>query len=336
MISPRLEHFGTSPNDEIVNRVEIVGGGLRAKIMTWGATLQDLRLEGFDFPLILGSEELTNYFQSLRNCGAIVGPVANRISNGQAELQGEMLNLDRNERKITTLHGGFQGLSLVNWQFDEIHDDSCVLAYTFKDLQGGFRGNLNISVEYSLRTAGALTIILRAQTDRTTFCNLAHHGYWNLDGSENLQDHKMKIFAHQYLPIDDNKIPLGAPQAVEDGRFDYLEFRPIWQLGETHLDHNFCLDASREALQPACTLRSEDIELNVFTTEPGLQVYDGYMLNTAPNLGLNGTPYQSMAGIALEPQKWPDAPNQPSYPSILITPESPYYQRSEFYIRPRQ
>lgn len=325
--------FSMAPDGSPVQSVEISNGGVTATVMTWGAALQDLRREGTPHSLVLGSPDFAAYLGPMRYFGAIVGRVANRIEGGRAMLDGQSFDFDRNEAGRTTLHGGTTGSSQRNWRLEGNDATSCRMTLVLGHGEDGFPGNLAISATYSLDDEGALEIALEGRTDRPTFCGLAHHSYWNLDGTADLARHRLAVSADTYLPVDAELIPLGAPASVEGTGFDFRQMRHVLGGAAIPLDHNFCLRDSGHGLRPACTLAAGDLRLDVTTTAPGLQVYDGANLATAPFAGHAGFPYGAHAGIALEPQHWPDAPHHPDFPSVVLRPDDAYVQRSRFHIR---
>jgi len=326
----RVTDFGLAPDGTPVKRVEIANGGSTAFVMTWGASLQDFRIDGIEYPLVLGSPTLPPYWDPMRYFGAIVGRVANRIAAGRATLDGENLTLECNESGRNMLHGGDQGSWAVPWSLVGYDAHSCQMRVVLPDGQGGFPGAIDLLVTYALDGNGALSIDLAATSNAPTFCALAHHSYWNLDGRSDVSQHHLKVSADRYLPVDAYGVPTGRPQHVYGTVFDYHTARPIG----AELDHNFCLNAE-QVMQQACTLEAGGLRLDVETTEPGLQVYSGKHINTGRALGLCGAPYGAGAGVALEPQHWPDAPNQPDYPSIVLRPGQVYRQRSVFRVQRR-
>ena len=324
------ERFGSGPDGETVHRVTLANGGVTARIMTWGAGLTELRLGGTGHSLVLGSSEFAPYLSVMRSFGVIVGRVANRIAGGRAPLNGRMLDLERNENGVTTLHGGERGAGSANWRLDGHDASSCRLSIRLADGQGGFPGNLDLMATYRLEPDGAQTLTVEGRTDAPTFCNPANHAYWNLDGTPDLSGHRLTVHAQTYLPVDSHKIPLGPIQPVDGTRFDFRNARSVILPGDGLLDHNFCLDGGA-ALRPACRLEASTIILDVATSEPGLQLYEGAHINTAPFFGHGGQPYGRNAGLAIEPQRWPDAPNHPGFPSILLLPGQTYQQVSRFH-----
>lgn len=328
----RRIRFGEDPTGAPVEAATLRSGGATARVMTWGATLLDYRIADVDHALVLGAPSLAPYFSAMRYFGATVGRVANRIANGHAMIDGAAHAFDRNENDRSTLHGGAQGCSDRNWRLEDCDAAACRMTLRLPDGLGGFPGDLDIAATYALDDAGALDILYEATTNAPTLCNLAHHSYWNLDGSSDASAHRLTVFAERYLPVDVTQIPVGPSATVAETRFDFRRARPVTRPGDGPLDHNFCLaDAPTPALRPACVLESASgVRLQVSTTEPGLQIYDAGGLDTGSTPGHGGAPYGARAGVAIEPQRWPDAPNQPGYPSILLRPNERYRQASRF------
>lgn len=321
--------FGTAPDGSPVHRVVLARAGTQAAVMTWGASLQDFRLGALSRPLVLGSPEFAPYLGPMRYFGAIVGRVANRIAGGRAPLLGRILDLERNEGGRNTLHGGSTGCSDLNWTLDGRDDHACRLTLTMPDGEGGFPGALHLAVTYALDHAGALVIGMEGRSDAPTFCNLAHHSYWNLDGGADIDGHRLAVGASAYLPVDAASIPLGAPHPMADTRFDFRAPRPVRLSGDAPLDHNFCLEGDG----PACVVSTGAATLTMTTTEPGLQVYDGAGLQTGDASTLHDAPYGPRAGLALEPQGWPDAPNHSGFPDITLMPGDTYRQTTRFHVQ---
>lgn len=321
--------FGTTPEGDEVYLVQIGNGGTTASIMTWGASLQDLRTACVDHSLVLGASELAPYLGPMRYFGAVVGPVANRIANGRMRVAGNEYRLDRNENDATTLHGGSQGFGERNWTLESHDEHTCILSLRHPDGLCGFPGNMDVQVSYSVETSGALCVEIRGKTDKPTYFGPAFHAYWNLDGMADLSNHRLSIMASTYLPVDEKLIPVGEPRPVEDTHFDFR----TPHTPDGRLDINFCLSRTQTELRRVCRLETDRLSLEIETTEPGLQVYDGGSLNTAPWSGHLGRIYGTNAGIAIEPQFWPDAPNHDDYPSNLLMPGEEYIQRSCFDIQ---
>ena len=322
----KVESVCEAPDGTRVAQVEISNGGARARILSWGATLQELRLDGIPHSIVLGSPDPEAYFGPMRYFGAIVGPLANRIAGGRLVIDGREHGLERNDNGRTTLHGGTGGFAFRNWEVARRWPERVELRLAHPDGLGGFPGPIAATVEYSLDADGALSIGIGGGARQPTVFGPAFHGYWSLDGGADLSGHLLEVDAGTYLPVDGDQIPEGAPAPVAGTGFDYREPRAP----DAGLDHNFCLADGQGRLRRACTLRAGGLKLDVETTEPGLQVYAGGNVETAPFAGHGGIPYGANAGIAIEPQFWPDAPNQPGYPSPVLRPGESYRQVSRF------
>lgn len=332
------EHFGTDPEGGAVRRIRLAGGGLRASVLTWGAVVQELRLDGHDRPLTFGFERLDDYVAHSVFYGAMVGRYANRIAHGRFIIDGERFETDGNDNGHT-LHGGSAGIDRRNWELREHGPDFVTLKLADPDGAMGFPGTLAIACTYRLRPPATLAIELSAETDRPTLCNLAHHSWFNLDdgGAGDVLGHRLSIAASAYLPIDGECIPTGAVLPVEGTEFDFRRARTIRApagMPPTDYDHNFCLAAARRPLAQAAWLQGarSGVEMEVWSTEPGLQFFSG---NAAPRSvpGLDGIRYGQNAGICLEPQVWPDSPNRPYFPQAVLRPGEEYRQLTEYRFR---
>ncbi|MDU9004199.1 aldose epimerase family protein [Sedimentitalea todarodis] len=317
---------GRTPDGRDVRQISLRGGGLTATVLTYGATLQSLRCDGHSHSLILGSPDFSAYLADMHHFGAIVGPVANRVAGGRFELDGITYRLDRNENAQNTLHGGSAGFHTRVWEVVDHGPAHCTLTITQADGLGGFPGDLQVSARYSLEDDHALRIDISGQAKAVALFNPAFHGYWNLDGSRDLSGHRLKIAANSYLPLDANLIPAGSPQPVQDTPFDYRFPRPP----DPALDHNFCVAPRRGSLREVAQVTTSGHRLALETTEPGLQVYAAGQTTSGDWPGHDGIPYGCNAGIALEPQLWPNAPNRPDFPSARIEAGQQIVQTSRF------
>ncbi|WP_422048682.1 aldose epimerase family protein [Shimia sp.] len=321
--------WGHMPDGSAVHRIILKGGGLTAHLLTYGAVLQDLRLAGHDAPLVLGFAEFAPYLTHSPYFGATAGRFANRIRDGHLELDGQSYQLDRNFIGKHTLHGGADSMGKRLWEIAAEAEDSATLQITLPDGHMGFPGSLTARVSFALLEGGVLDIRMRAETDRTTLCSLAHHSYFKLDSADTISEHSLQIAAQTYLPVDAELIPTGAQAPVAGTGFDFRQSAPVRQAHP--VDHNFCLSAAREALRPVATLKSaaSGVTMRCLTTEPGLQVYDGENINIALP-GLDGQPMGAYAGIAMEPQVWPDAHHHDDFPQAVLRPGETYQQHTQF------
>jgi aldose 1-epimerase len=317
-----------------VLRASIAGGGMSARILSWGAVVQDLRLEGHRPPLVLGFERFDDYPARSPYFGAVVGRFANRIAGGRFAIDGEEFVIDRNEHGKHTLHGGRAGTGRRPWRIVDLGPDTVTLGILDPDGWMGFPGNLDVQCTYRLGGSGRLSVEMEASADRTTPCSLAHHSYFNLDdgGAGDILSHRLTIAADRYLPTDDDDIPTGAILPAAGTPHDFRVKRPVGLSGAATIhDHNYCLATVRGPMRPAARLEGarSGIAMAVATTEPGLQFYAGHGI--APGMaGLDGIRYGACSGLCLEPQAWPDAPNRPEFPNALLRPGERYRQRTEY------
>lgn len=330
-----VETFGETPEGDPVHRLRIAGGGLTAQVMTWGAVVQDLRLEGHAPPLMLGFADFAPYPVHSPHFGAIAGRCANRIAEGRFTLDGRTWQLNRNFQDRHHLHGGARGFGKCVWTIADHGPDFVVLEVVAADGDMGYPGRLTARCTYRVAT-GALRVILEAETDAPTLCNLAQYSYFNLDdgGASSILDHKLQIPANAYLPVDATMIPTGEIQSVAGTDFDFRAMRAIRKEqdgSQICYDENFCVSIERTALRAVARVAGarSGVQMEVFSTEPGLQFYAGHKLvPTVPGLG--SILYDRWSGFCLEPQVWPDAANRPEFPSTVLRPGERYRQETEY------
>lgn len=328
-----IETFGYMPDGTEVARITLQAGELTAHFLSYGAILQDLRLNEHPHSLVLGLNSLEDYQAHSPYFGAIVGRCANRIADGTFSMDGKPYQLDQNERGCHTLHGGSDGLSNQVWRIADVSLDQLTLECELADGHMGFPGAMTIRCRYHLLQNATLAIDLEATCDAPSLCNLAHHSYFNLDGRPTIDQHHLQVHAEHYTPIDKALIPTGEITQVDSTPFDFRSGKAA-MMPDQLLDHNFCLSETRRECSHVATLSSKasGISLDVFSTEPGLQVYDGSAINVAAT-GIDDRTYGPHAGLALEPQIWPDAPNKPHFPSSRLDPNTTYRQQTKFRFR---
>ncbi|WP_375279937.1 aldose epimerase family protein [Pseudooctadecabacter sp.] len=306
--------FGTTKQGEDVHAVTLSGHGLSATVLTLGAIVQDVRLDGIDRSLTVGSDRLADYEGDLCYHGAIVGPVANRISGGTATINGFEHQLERNFVGKHTLHSGERGLHTRVWSVEDQTDNSLTLALSVPNGDFGLPGNRTFTGKFSITQGPALTLSITSTTDENTFVNATNHSYWCLGDTGTMAGHTLRIDAETYLPTTDEALPTGEVAEVAGTGFDFRTTTPL-TLGMTPYDNTFVAARARRALTPVLTLATDAIEMTVATTEPGVHIYDD-----RPNYG----------AIAVECQGWPDAPAHPHFPSILLTPDAPVTQTTRW------
>ena len=336
MVKPLVEEVGRTPDGHAVHRVALEGGGLRARILTWGAVVQDLFIEGHEPSLVLGFPRFADYPAYSPYFGAIAGRYANRIRDGRFTLDGVTHQLDTNFLGKHHLHGGVRGVGKRIWQIEDHGADFIRLGIICRDGEMGYPGRCTISCIYRLAD-GALEVELQAETDAPTLVNLTHHSYFNLEngGAGDILDHRLQMSADTYTPVDEELIPVGR-ETVHDTVHDFRFQRLIWTNDGTGLpyayDHNYCLSEDRTELRQVARVEapSSGVSMDVLTTEPGLQFYSGGKLGGRPANGFHGQPYENFAGFALEPQIWPDSPNHPDWPQAVLRPGERYLHRMSY------
>jgi aldose 1-epimerase len=303
---PRDVDFGVTPGGERVERHVLDNGRLRAAVLTYGATLQRLQVaDGTD--VVLGLPTLDDYLHRSRYFGAVVGRYGNRIAGGRFTLDGTEHRLAVNDG-AHSLHGGVRGYDKRVWRVESADRAAVLLSLVSPDGEEGYPGELRASVRYVL-DGDALRLEYRATTDAPTVVNLTNHSYFNLAGSGDVRGHVVTMEADRYLPVDGGKIPTGEQAPVAGTPFDFTApARVDARLGGRY-DHCFVLQGRVAVTDPAGGRSME-----VTTTEPGVQFYTGHMLDGA------ATPFGPFAGLCLETQRFPDAPNRPSFPSAVLRP----------------
>ena len=319
--------------------------GVSARILSYGATLQSLMgpdRAGKIADVMLGYDDLASYVDHPNFFGVTVGRYANRIAGGRFTLDGKAYQLPLND-KVNSLHGGGKGFDKVPWKIVSVKSGptaTLVLGYRSLDGDSGYPGNLDVTVTYTLDEAGNLGIAYDAKTDKPTIVNMTNHAIFDLAGegsSGGAYGHRLTIPAKAITPVDDKLIPTGALQPVDGTVFDFRNGRIVGegirdgrdqQIRYGHgYDHNFALDKGLTA-KPELAARLEDPTsgrvLEVLTTEPGVQFYTGNFLD-GTFIGKKGHLYRMGDGIALEPQKFPDAPNKPNFISARVDPGKPYH-----------
>lgn len=313
--------FGTTASDLAVEKITLTAHGLTASVLTKGATLQSVRLDGVAHDLTLGSESLTDYEGKMRHHGSLVVPVVNRLSGAAAKIRGAAFHFEANQAGKHTLHGGAAGGQHKVWAVEQLTETHVTLGLHLPDGEGGFPGNRHIRARFSVSEGPALRMEVTASTDAPTLFNAANHSYWNLDGTETWAGHDLRIAANNYLPTTEDFTPTGEIAPVA-GAMDFRRGRVVTP-ADTVLDTNFCLSGGRQALRDVLWLRGvSGVTLTVATTEAGIQVYD------ARNAARPGKGFYE--GLAIEAQAWPDAPNHVGFPSIDLSPGEDVTQVTEW------
>ncbi|WP_417688050.1 aldose epimerase family protein [Roseibium sp.] len=328
-----VREFGRLADGTLVEEVTLKKGALEAKVLTYGAVIRDLKFNGKS--VVLGFEDLQSYVDHSPDFGSVPGRCANRIKNARCTIEGTEYQLGANVDGKHHLHGGATGFGRRVWSLEQHDKASVLLKYVSADGEEGYPGRVEALCRYTLTGSGALRVKLTATTDKTTIVNLTQHSYFNLDGSDTILDHTLEIAADTYLPMSEEFLPTGEIRKVEWTPHDFRDGRRLRRKpGEEGVifDHNFCLaDAPRDEVAFAAALEDKngDCRMEVWTTEPGVQLYDGYKIDV-PVPGLDGTRYGAHAGLCLETQRWPDSVNNRNFTDVLLQPGETYTHVTEF------
>ncbi len=304
--------------------------GMEVKAMDYGCIIMSVKIDGRDGKsrdIVLGFDTIDSYSGMHPYFGAVIGRYANRISGAEFLLDGDQYGLSPNSG-MHHIHGGVKGFDKVLWT-GEMSDDSVVFSYLSPDGEEGYPGNLAVKVVYTLTENNEIVIEYRAETDKDTVINLTNHSYFNLDGdgSGSILDHELMMNADTFLPTDPESIPTGEIRSVKNTPFDFSGFTKIGKRinsGDKQLmsaggyDHNFIINNRGGGLEKAAVLKSaaSGISLEVFTTEPGIQLYSGNYLDGRIK-GKNGV-YGSRSAVCLETQHFPDSVHFPEFPSVVL------------------
>jgi len=309
----------------------ITSSVLTATLLPQGAALVGLRHHKIPHDLVLGFADPAAHASVPIYAGALVGPVANRIANGEITLDGVRYQLPRNEAGETTLHSGPDGLHAETWHTLTHETDSITFTTTLQPNACGLPGTRHIRATYALLDC-TLTLKITATTDAPTPLNIAAHPYWNLDGTVDLSGHQLHLATDHYLPTNSKNLPTGEIKSARGSALDFTETAKIPRIPD--LDVNYCLaDAPRTAPCYAATLIGQSgATLRIATTAPGLQVYNGAFLPNLTGVLRGHRDLGPYGAVALEPQHWPDAPNQPGFPAITLRPGATYTQITTYEI----
>ncbi len=291
----------------------LTDGDMRASILNYGAITQGWWYK--DVPLVLGFDDPTAYFADKSYMGAIVGRVANRIGGAKFDLDGVSFELSANEGE-NTLHGGVEGLSKQFWNLEQSEPNTAVLSYLSRDGESGFPGDVRFEVRVTIKSP-RLIYTFAAHSDRPTPISLTQHNYYTLGSDEGVDGHKLTLASRRYLAIDDEGVPSGRLRSTKEGDLDFSTPKPIRHVPDG-IDHYFCFAEDRDPRARVAVLTAPSgLSLSAYSDQYGAQVYSRASL--AP-------PLSGSAGVCIEPSGYPNAPNIPTFPSIVVEPDNPYRQ----------
>jgi aldose 1-epimerase len=340
--------FGTLPDGTTIEAFTWSNrSGIELRAITLGCTIVSLAVpdrDGVPGDIVLGHDRLEAYLRHTAYFGAVVGRYANRIAQGRFPLDNRIVELTRNEGPHH-LHGGVYGFDKQLWAAIGVscaEGTGVVFSRVSPDGEEGYPGTLNARVRYLLNDANELRVDYEADTDRPTIVNLTQHSYFNLSAGavDDVLGHRLTLSADVYTPVDHELIPTGALEQVSGTPFDFRSPTPVgaridspdaqldYGLG---YDHNWVIRRDGPGLVRAARLAdpSSGRTLDVFTTEPGVQFYSGNRLD-GRTIGKRGDVYNPRAGLCLETQHFPDAPNHPQFPSAVVRPGIRYRSQTVF------
>ena len=335
-VTLKVERFGTVDGKEVSLYTLTNRNGVEARITNFGGILVSLKVPDRNGQLedvVLGYDNLSDYAEGNPGyLGALIGRYGNRIAKGRFSLNGVEYTLATNNNE-NHLHGGVKGFDKVVWTARPLKTRGVTaleLTYLSRDGEEGYPGNLRVRVVYTLTDNNELKIDYFTTTDKDTVVNLTHHSYFNLAGAGNgdILNHKLMINASRFTPVDATLIPTGELKNVKGTLFDFTQPTAIGariNMDDEQLkrgngyDHNWVLDGRAGALRRVAEV-SEPVTgrtMEIWTTEPGLQLYTGNYLSEAKP-GKGGKTYKQHYGFALETQHFPDSPNEPKFPSTVL------------------
>ena len=336
------DRFGTLPDGSPAYRYSLTNAnGLIARLTNWGATLTELHVpdrSGRLGDVVLGFDNLDQYLGEHPYFGATIGRVANRIAAGRFTLDGRVHQLSRNAGPHH-LHGGMRGFDRVLWRAERLPTPAVGVRFSHVSPDGdeGYPGRLEVAVTMALTDADELVMDFTATTDQATPVNLTNHAYFNLAGQGDVLGHQLEIRADYFTPTDLELIPTGTLDPVEGTPLDFRHPTAIGaRLGQLSgdppgYDHNFVI--TRPGKGPALAALvfepATGRTMEVTTTEPAVQLYTANAFDGTIT-GKRGIGYRRYAGLALETQHFPDALNQPDFPSIVLRPGETYRQTTVF------
>ena len=333
--------FDLSVNDKLTMLFTLKNkSGIVCQITNYGGRVVSLWTpdrDGNFEDIVLGYDHIQGYLGSNEKYfGAIIGRYANRIGNGSFLLNGKQYHLQKNDGK-NHLHGGGRGFNRVVWDAKLIDEQKLELSYLSPHGEEGYPGNLSVKVHYTLTDKDELKIEYWATTDAPTPVNLTHHSFFNLQGAGNggIQNHKLKIDADNYTPVDSTLIPTGKIISVAGTPMDFRKAKFIGKQIDDDFeqlifgngyDHNWVLNKKNDEISLAAEVTEPNTgrSMQVFTNEPGIQFYTGNFLNGLDK-GKNGKPYYRREAFCLETQHFPDSPNHQNFPNTILQPGEAYF-----------
>ncbi|XP_034106797.1 galactose mutarotase [Drosophila albomicans] len=320
--------------------------GMSVAVLTLGAIVQSIKVPDHNGKLediCLGYDDVAGYYRN-QKCyfGAIVGRVANRVARGQFKMCGKDIHLSRNFKDRYHLHGGYVGFDSVIWDVVGIHKDGVTMQHISPDGHEGYPGEVTVNINFSLNDAGCFGMRIEARAKATTCINIANHAYFNLaghgTGKDTLMQHMIMIKASKLVDTDQEQIPTGKLMPLRNTPYDFSTLtnlgKRINQVSRCPIcgfDNSYCTDVDpnqvklvARAVHP-CSGRY----MEVHTNQPALHLYTANNLpdeerGDVENIGKEGSHYVKHGSFCMETQRYPDAMNNPEFPSIMLNPGQLY------------
>ena len=321
--------------------------GMQVDIINYGGIITSLKVpdkNGETEDIVLGYNKLEDYINENPYFGSIIGRYGNRIAKGKFNLNGNQYTLATNNDE-NHLHGGNIGFDKVIWEAEtkiNSNSSSLILKYLSRDMEEGYPGNLYTTVTYKITNDNSVEIKYEAQTDKTTVINLTQHSYFNLSGdfNQSILNHKVKINANQFLPVNKSLIPTGNKLNVSMTPFDFRNYKEIKKdinaddlqlnFGNGY-DHCWVLNDYKNGYRLVASAFHEESGrlMEVYSDQPGLQFYTGNFLDGSLPQKEEGF-YNFRSGFCMETQHFPNSPNQPDFPSVTLNPNEKYNSKTTY------
>ena len=345
--SALLHAYGKLADQTPINQVTLTNSnGVSVDVINYGGIITRIETPGSNGNMgniVLGMDNLEDYTNATTYFGAIIGRFGNRIANGKFSLNGTDYQLATNDG-ANHLHGGVQGFDKKVWTmapFSTENSAGVTLSLVSPDGDQGYPGELTTQVTYTLTNKNTLDMQFVAKTNKPTIINMTQHSYFNLAGKGDILDHQMQINSNAITPVDGGLIPTGELMQVAGTPFDFRNPKAIGKeiniddeqlkLGKGY-DHNFVLKnkPNHDLIEAANVYEpSSGRTLTVYTEEPAVQFYSGNFLDGSSKQA-SGLVHKQRSGFCLEPQHFPDAPNQPTFPSTTLLPGEVYSTRTVY------
>ena len=340
--------YGITKDNKKVNLYSFkTENGMQVDIINYGGIITSLKVpdkKGEIKDIVLGYNKLEDYITESPYFGSIIGRYGNRIAKGKFNLNGTEYELATNNDE-NHLHGGNIGFDKVLWKSEtkiDSNSSSLILKYLSTDMEEGYPGNLDTTVIYEIKNDNSIEITYQAKTDKTTIVNLTQHSYFNLSGhfNQSILNHKIKINANQFLPVNKSLIPTGNKLDVSMTPFDFRNFKKIEKdinVDDLQLnygngyDHCWVLNDSENGYRLIASAFDEESGrlMEVYSDQPGLQFYTGNFLDGSLPQKKEGF-YNFRSGFCLETQHFPNSPNQSDFPSVILNPNETYYSKTSY------